>query len=441
MAWQSQFHGGAGDGAALVRRLWGCVKRMDSKMSGEVLMNAGEGGVVHVTLRHTGRLNAMSRPMWRQLRAVFEDVQRRTDARCVVIAGEGGAFCAGGDISEYPGFRFDAAALRDFHENDVWGGLNAMLACDVPIVASISGACMGAGVEIASCCDVRVAGAAARFGAPIAKLGFPMAPREAQLVAAAVGETAARQMLLEAATFTAADMLARGFLSRVVPDDDVPAEALASATVRDVGDEGARLLLEQLARQVVRRACAGRAVVELGRVLLHMVEELLEVGRGRLGVDHQHLRHLGQQGQGDEVFLDVVIELGVHGGGNGMVHAAHKQGVAIGRRAGRKAGAHGAARAAAVVNHQRFTGGFGELRGQGARKGIGAPTGRKRHHQVHRLGGPGRCLRPHAARAQQAQASTCGGSQHVAALHHVFCCHSLSPVVVIKKEVRPWRSL
>ena len=55
-------------------------------MSGEVLMNAGEGGVVHVTLRHTGRLNAMSRPMWRQLRAVFEDVQRRADARCVLIA-------------------------------------------------------------------------------------------------------------------------------------------------------------------------------------------------------------------------------------------------------------------------------------------------------------------------------------------------------------------
>ena len=201
---------------------------MDTKMSGEVLVQDGEAGVVCVTLRHTGRLNAMSRTMWRQLRSVFEGIQA-SSARCVVIAGEGGAFCAGGDISEYPGFRFDAAALRDFHENDVWGGLNAMLACDVPIVASISGACMGAGVEIASCCDVRVAGAAARFGAPIAKLGFPMAPREAQLVAAAVGETAARQMLLEAATFTAADMLARGFLSRVVPDDDVPAEALASA--------------------------------------------------------------------------------------------------------------------------------------------------------------------------------------------------------------------
>lgn len=211
-------------------------------MSGEVLVQDSEGGVVYVTLRHTGRLNAMSRPMWRQLRAVFEDLQRRPEARCVVIAGEGGAFCAGGDISEYPGFRFDAAALRDFHENDVWGGLNAMLQCDVPIVAAISGACMGAGVEIASCCDVRVAGQSARFGAPIAKLGFPMAPREAQLVAGAVGDTAARQMLLEAATFSAADLLTRGFLSRVVGDEAVAAEAQASATrIAALAPQAARL--------------------------------------------------------------------------------------------------------------------------------------------------------------------------------------------------------
>lgn len=198
-------------------------------MSGEVLMESGERGVAHVTLRHSGRLNAMSRGMWRQLRAVFEDIQQRSDVRCVLISGEGDAFCAGGDISEYPGFRFDVTALRDFHENDVWGGLNAMLQCDVPIVAQIRGACMGAGVEIASCCDIRVAGSGARFGAPIAKLGFPMAPREAQLVAGAVGDVTARQMLLEAATFSAADMLARGFLSRVVADDMVATEAQGSA--------------------------------------------------------------------------------------------------------------------------------------------------------------------------------------------------------------------
>ena len=203
-------------------------------MAGEVVAAyadgaAGEAGVLQVTLRHEGRLNAMSRAMWRQLRSVFESAQGAAGVRCVLIKGAGEAFCAGGDISEYPAFRFDAAQLRDFHENDVWGGLQAMLDCDVPIVAHIAGACMGAGVEMASCCDLRIAGTSARFGAPIAKLGFPMAPREAQLVAGAVGDMAARQMLLEATTFSASDMLARGFLTRVVADELLAANALASA--------------------------------------------------------------------------------------------------------------------------------------------------------------------------------------------------------------------
>ena len=203
---------------------------------------AGAAGVVVVTLRHTGRLNAMSRAMWRQLRSVFQSIQRNPEARCVLIEGDGGAFCAGGDISEYPAFRFDAAQLRDFHENDVWGGLSAMLDCDVPIVARIDGACMGAGVEIASCCDIRIAATGARFGAPIARLGFPMAPREAQLVAGAVGELTARQMLLEAATFTAPDMLARGFLSRVVSDERLAADALGTAQrVAGLAPQAARL--------------------------------------------------------------------------------------------------------------------------------------------------------------------------------------------------------
>ena len=89
---------------------------------------------------------------------------------------------------------------------------------------------MGAGVEIASCCDIRVAGASARFGAPIARLGFPMAPREARLVADAVGLTTARDMLLEAAVLNAELMLQRGFLSRVVGDGLVVSEALTSAS-------------------------------------------------------------------------------------------------------------------------------------------------------------------------------------------------------------------
>jgi len=183
-----------------------------------------------VTLTHPGKFNAMSRDMWRQLRSVFQSIAHQPQVRCVVVAGAEGNFCAGGDISEYADFRFQESSLRDFHKNDVWGALQAMLDCELPVVALIEGNCMGAGIEIASCCDIRLAGESARFGAPIARLGFPMAPREAGLVAREVGLAVTRQMLLEAAIFGAVDMKAAGFLSRVLPDGQLATEVLASAS-------------------------------------------------------------------------------------------------------------------------------------------------------------------------------------------------------------------
>jgi enoyl-CoA hydratase/carnithine racemase len=210
-------------------------------MPGQVLFTA-EGLVAVVTLSHPGKLNAMSRAMWGELRAAFEKIQSAGEWRCVLVQGEGGTFCAGGDISEYPEFRFSEAALRDFHEKDVWGALRSMLACDVPVVAKIEGACMGAGLEIASCCDMRIATESATFGAPIARLGFPMAPREAQLVLRAAGELTAREMLLEAAILPAAEMKARGFLSAVVTGPDLTARAGASAQrVAALAPQAARL--------------------------------------------------------------------------------------------------------------------------------------------------------------------------------------------------------
>ena len=197
-------------------------------MAGLVSLNV-DGALATVTLQHTGKYNAMSRSMWLTLRAVFQDLQHRTDVRCVRVCGADGHFCAGGDIAQYPDFRFDTAALRHFHEVEVWGALQAMLDCDVPIVAQIDGNCMGAGVEIASCCDIRLASASARFGAPIARLGFPMAPREAALVGQAVGSTTARAMLLAAEVFDATHMQSCGFLTRIVADGDTPDAAWAMA--------------------------------------------------------------------------------------------------------------------------------------------------------------------------------------------------------------------
>jgi enoyl-CoA hydratase/carnithine racemase len=199
-------------------------------------------GVARVTLSHPKRFNAMSRAMWRDLKSVFERVQGIADLRCVLVSGEGAHFCAGGDISEYPGFRFQEPSLRAFHEEEVWGALSAMLACDVPMVAQIEGNCMGAGVEIASCCDIRLAAESARFGAPIARLGFPMAPREAALVAREAGLGTARQMLLEAAIFSAPDMLQRGFLSRIAADVDITDLAQASVQrICQLAPQAARL--------------------------------------------------------------------------------------------------------------------------------------------------------------------------------------------------------
>lgn len=209
-------------------------------MGGAVSLQC-DGLVARVTLSHPGRFNAMSRTMWRELKSVFEHLQTRSDIRAVLLCGQDGHFCAGGDISEYPDFRFDEAGLRAFHENDVWGGLSAMLACDLPVFAQIEGNCMGAGVEIASCCDIRLA-QSARFGAPIARLGFPMAPREAQLVAREAGLATAREMLLEAAVLDAVEMKARGFLQAVWPDADVAHQAWARAVhATQLAPQAARL--------------------------------------------------------------------------------------------------------------------------------------------------------------------------------------------------------
>jgi enoyl-CoA hydratase/carnithine racemase len=167
--------------------------------------------------------------MWLDLRRMFDQLGADTKLRCIVVRGAQGNFCAGGDISEYPDFRFDARSLEQFHEEEVWGALAAMLACDIPLIAQIAGNCMGAGVEIASCCDLRLAARSSRFGAPIARLGFPMASREAALVTNAVGATLARAMLLAAEVFDAGRMLQAGFLTHVTDDSALESEVAALA--------------------------------------------------------------------------------------------------------------------------------------------------------------------------------------------------------------------
>jgi enoyl-CoA hydratase/carnithine racemase len=200
-------------------------------MAGSIALERS-GPVARVTLANPGKHNAIDVAMWRELHATFGRLQGLPGAEAplaVIVCGEGGQFASGGDIAEFAGFRFDEARLHDFHENIVAPALQAMLACDIPLLAQIEGACIGGGLEIAACCDIRIAGSSSRFGAPIARLGFPMAPGELQLLSRIAPAAVLREMLLEARLLAAADALQHGLVHSVVADAEVVAHTLERA--------------------------------------------------------------------------------------------------------------------------------------------------------------------------------------------------------------------
>lgn len=219
-------------------------------MPGHVhLLPSDAHGVAVLQFSNPGKLNALTVQMWRDLRSLIEGLNAlhpEAGPRAVILRGEGGSFVAGADIEEFPDFRFDEETLASYHEDVVAPALNSLLDCERPLVAQIEGACVGGGLEIAACCDVRVCGESSRFGVPIAKLGFPMAPLEIEIVARVIGETTLRELLLEARVLTADDARQRGLVTRVVEDAQVATEAERSA------DAMARL--SPLAQRLNKRA-------------------------------------------------------------------------------------------------------------------------------------------------------------------------------------------
>jgi enoyl-CoA hydratase len=197
-------------------------------MSGSVSHSAGDAqGIARITLCNPGKLNALSAVMWRELREAVAALASDAATRVIVVAGEGGHFASGGDIEEFPHFRFDAVSLARFHEQDVLPALLALRDCELPVVAAIEGACVGGGLEIAACCDIRLCSSNARLGVPIAKLGFPMAPAELEIVAAVVGPTVLRELLIEGRVLNAEEAAARGLVTRIVADVHSAAEETA----------------------------------------------------------------------------------------------------------------------------------------------------------------------------------------------------------------------
>lgn len=196
--------------------------------SGRILV-VFEGPIAIVTLSHPGRLNAITVFMWQQLHQVFTELSANDALRCVVLRGEGGNFAAGADIREFPQQRADLQGVIHYHTNILAPALRAIAGCRHPVVAEIHGVCVGGGLEIACQCDLRIASAESRFGVPINRLGFPMAPDEMRGLLALAGRAVTLEILLEGRVFGAQEALTKGLLTRVLPEPDVSDDVMRCA--------------------------------------------------------------------------------------------------------------------------------------------------------------------------------------------------------------------
>lgn len=177
-------------------------------------------GVARVTLSHPGRMNAITTDMWVRLAKVFHELSDSSDLRCVVIQGHGDHFAAGADIREFPQVRASKDDVVHYHTRVLAPALQAISACVHPVIAAIRGVCVGGGLEIASQCDMRIAARSARFGVPINRLGFPMAPDEMRGLLALAGPAVTLEILLEGRVFDADEAHAKGLLTRVIDDGE-----------------------------------------------------------------------------------------------------------------------------------------------------------------------------------------------------------------------------
>ncbi len=192
------------------------------------ILSIRDGGIGVVTLFNPDKLNALDAAMWRRLDAVFRELDADTTLRCVIVRGEGAAFAAGGDLAEMREIRTNVEDALAYHLQ-VGRALDAIAACRHPVVAQIVGPCVGGGLEIACACDLRIAGESAKFGAPIARLGFSMYPGELAGLLRLVGPAVVKEILLEGRLLSAREAYEKCLLTRIVPDADVEAEARAAA--------------------------------------------------------------------------------------------------------------------------------------------------------------------------------------------------------------------
>ncbi len=189
-------------------------------MSDELVRVERDGRVGVALLNRPRQLNALSAELMAALVAALQELDADPEIRAIVLGGSERAFAAGADIDELasgtPVSLYAGARLSRWDE---------LRAVRTPIVAAVSGHCLGGGCELAMLCDLIVASETARFGQPEINLGVHPGAGGTQRLTRAVGKSVAMDMILTGRTLSAREALAFGLVARVVAKEAWLSEA------------------------------------------------------------------------------------------------------------------------------------------------------------------------------------------------------------------------
>lgn len=185
-------------------------------MSGfEVVIYEKKDAVAYVTLNRPKVLNAYNIRMRDELYEVLGAIKDDPDVRVTVFKGAGEkAFCAGADLTEFLSAPSPVLARKARFERDIWG---LFVSIYKPFIAALHGYVLGSGLEVALCCDIRIASEDAQFGLPEVGLGIIPAAGGSQTLPRVVGRSAALEMLLTGRWLKADEAYRLKLVNRVVP--------------------------------------------------------------------------------------------------------------------------------------------------------------------------------------------------------------------------------
>jgi 2-(1,2-epoxy-1,2-dihydrophenyl)acetyl-CoA isomerase len=209
-----------------------------------IRLEISPAAVATVTLNRPDSLNALNAAMLDELRAGVESLPG-AGARCLLLAGEGRGFSSGADLASGGGLPDDVGAALEAHFNPL---IEAVFALPIPVVAAVNGPCAGAGCSLALAADLVVAGESAYFLQAFINIGLIPDAGATWLLPRLAGRARAMEMMMLGERIPAAQAERWGLINRVVPDDELAAEAAALATRLAQGPTIAYGLLRRLAR-------------------------------------------------------------------------------------------------------------------------------------------------------------------------------------------------